>query len=64
MKRGRSRKKIDGNEITELIACGCTLKQMTKRFGCHRDTIYSRFSKEIEKGRKKANSMCLNTTGV
>jgi DNA invertase Pin-like site-specific DNA recombinase len=51
-KKGRPPKDIRGNQIHDLIANGFVLKELAHMYDCHRDTIYSRFSSEIKKGRK------------
>lgn len=48
---GRQKKLINRSEVCTLIAKGFVLRQLAIQFGCHRDTIYSRFSREIKKGR-------------
>ena len=41
--------------VCALIARGFVLKELALEFGCHRDTIYARFSNEIKKGRRLAH---------
>lgn len=46
----------DGVEIVDLIPVDrYTLKLLVQKYGCHRDTIYSRFGDHIKEARAKAN---------
>jgi len=54
-KMGRPKKQLNPEEVSDLIRKGHTLKLLSIHFGCHRDTIYTRFSPQIRKGRKMAH---------
>lgn len=49
-KPGRPKKKIDERQIFELAKIHCTVEEISAVIGCHKDTIYARFSDALQRG--------------
>jgi len=52
---GRPPANIDGEQVRTLAEMQCTVDEMAAFFKVNRDTIYARFSDELEKGRLVGN---------
>ena len=54
-KVGRPKLDIDPEQVRRLARLHCTMEEMARFFGCHRDTLHNNFSAEIDKGRAEGN---------
>lgn len=49
-KGGRPKKDIDGTQVYELALIHCTAEEIAAVLHCHKDTIYARFSDDLQRG--------------
>lgn len=52
-KTGRPKLDIDGHQVQALASFHCTDKEIASFFDCHPDTLRSRFSAFLDKGREE-----------
>lgn len=52
-KGGRPKSNIDPDQVLKLAQIHCTATEIASVLGCHRDTIYARFSDVLRKGHEE-----------
>lgn len=58
---GRPKTDLDPELIYKLAVIHCTAEEIASVFGCHRDTIYARYSDILQRGHKEG-AMSLKRT--
>ena len=54
-KGGQPKKMLDEARLIEMASHDATVEEIGAELGCHRDTIYSRYSDTLKKGRLQGN---------
>lgn len=57
----RPRKVIDPKQVEQLASIGCSGEEIAGVLGCHRDTIYARFSDSIKSGHARRDASVRRT---
>lgn len=55
-KGGQPKKMLDEALLKKMAAEDCTVAEIAATLGCHRDTIYARYSDVLREGREEGNS--------